>query len=322
LIGTATLIRRQVGISVFVKFAQGSRTPSGSIAPVEDLDRFPMPRYNLNLDIVSIAYNKGTGALEVTYKNMVDLATYFKSTITVQDGQGQKLLGDQEPIFIDAQEYKTVVYTTASDGTPFSLQSGNATAQVFTIYGEGKKSLEFTIEKSLNIETITLLDKADIEIRDAVYNTQKKQFEIQLESTGETDAYARVELIEVMINDAPTTIGNEGVVLIKKGGSVWVPVKAVLTDVDIAANPEILVQAYFGERETALVKLKSGRFAMKEKAGDYILYILIAAVIALIILFLLTRKKRCPKCGTRNKKKATHCKKCGTPLHERPTRSA
>jgi hypothetical protein len=321
LIGTATTIRRQVGISVFVKFAQGSRTPSGSIAPVEDLDRFPMPRYNLNMDIVSVAYNKGTGGLEVTYQNLVDLASYFKSTITVQDGQGLKVLGDPDPVFIDAQEYKTVVYTTASDGTPLSIQTGNATAQVFTIYGEGKKSLEFTVEKTLNIETITLLDNADIEIRDLVYNTQKKQFEVQIASTGNADAYVRVELIDVMMNDAPSTLGNDGVVLVKKGATTWIPIKAVLADVDLAANPELLVHAYFGERETALVKLKTGRFAMKEKAGDYILYILIAAVIVLILLFLFTRKKRCPKCGARNKKKATHCKKCGAPLYERQHRT-
>ena len=34
LIGSATFIRRELGISVFVKFAQSARQPSTTIAPV------------------------------------------------------------------------------------------------------------------------------------------------------------------------------------------------------------------------------------------------------------------------------------------------
>jgi len=63
LINSATAIRRQLGISVFVKFAQGSRTPTGPIATVEDLDKFPMPRYAVDMGIYSIMYNKATGSL-------------------------------------------------------------------------------------------------------------------------------------------------------------------------------------------------------------------------------------------------------------------
>jgi len=43
LLGPATTVRKELGVSVFVKFAQGARTPNGSITQVEDYDRFPLP---------------------------------------------------------------------------------------------------------------------------------------------------------------------------------------------------------------------------------------------------------------------------------------
>ena len=47
LIGSATFIRRELGISVFVKFAQSARAPTTAISPVEDLDRFYLPRLHI-----------------------------------------------------------------------------------------------------------------------------------------------------------------------------------------------------------------------------------------------------------------------------------
>ncbi|MBU1974945.1 MAG: zinc ribbon domain-containing protein [Nanoarchaeota archaeon] len=314
LIGTATYVRRQLGISVFVKFAQGSRTPSGSIAPVEDLDRFPMPIYSLNLDAVSMLYNKGTNSLEVTFRNLVDLATYFKSTITLTDATGSMVVGDEDALFIDGEEYKTVVYTETNDGDPIELEGDNITGALFTIYGEGRKSLEFTLEKEMQIETVTVLDNADIDIVDLVYNKRAKRFEVKLDSVGSADAYVNVELIDVMVNDEFINVGSEGVDLIKKGKSKWIHIKAELTDEDILENAEIIVKAYYGERENALIKIKTRTFAFKEKGIDYMTYVLVAVLIILIILFFFTKKKKCKNCGHKNKKSARTCKKCGAGL--------
>jgi len=60
LVGTATFIRRQLGISVFVKFAQGARAQKGAISQVEALDMFYLPVYTLNLEVVSLRYNQAT----------------------------------------------------------------------------------------------------------------------------------------------------------------------------------------------------------------------------------------------------------------------
>lgn len=92
--------------------------------------------------------------------------------------------------------------------------------------------------------------------------------------------------------------------------------KAALVEADILANPQVLVQAFYGERESALIKVKTKTFPFKKKALDYMTIGLIAVVVILLILILVTRKKRCPKCGAKNKKNATHCKKCNHPLKE------
>lgn len=311
LIGTATFIRRQLGISVFVKFAQGSRTPSGSIAPVEDLDRFPMPYYSLNLDFESGVYNRAAQTLDLTFQNRVDLATYFKSTITIRDGDNLMVIGDDDSIFVDGNEYRTVSYSETSNGNPIVIESSNATAELFTIYGEGRKSLEYTLEVSFPIEMVTVVDNADVEIRDLVYDTRGDDFEVLIESTGGADAYVNVDIVDITVNDELMTVGSEGVDLVESGDSIWISVPVELAQEDIDANTEIMVVAYYGERELSLVKSKVRVFEYKEKAGDYITYALIVVLVAILVLFFLTKKKRCKNCGHKNKKKHTHCKKCG-----------
>ena len=112
LIGTATFIRRQTGLSVFVKFGQGSRTPQNTIAQVEDLDRFPIPRYGLNLAIVAAALNTATNNLEITYQNRAQIGTHFRAlSFIVQDGDTTHTIQDDGTVnFVDANDYKTILY--------------------------------------------------------------------------------------------------------------------------------------------------------------------------------------------------------------------
>ena len=107
LVGTATFIRRQLGISVFVKFAQGARAPKGRISQVEALDMFYLPIYSLNIEVDSVKYNRATNQLEVTLKNTEDQAAYFIGTysLTASDGARQTV-GDIGANFIDGNELK------------------------------------------------------------------------------------------------------------------------------------------------------------------------------------------------------------------------
>ena len=65
-----------------------------------NLEIVPMPFYELSLEITSIVYNKATGSLEVTYRNPTGLAEYFKSTITIRDGDRIIVIGDDDALFL------------------------------------------------------------------------------------------------------------------------------------------------------------------------------------------------------------------------------
>jgi len=255
LINSATAIRRQLGISVFVKFAQGSRTPTGPIASIEDLDKFPMPTYTVDLGIYSVMYNKATNSLWVTYKNKADLGAYFQGTITLISGSERKVVGDQDPIFIDKNQYKTIAYDVV-------LENDNFTAQIYTLFGEGKKSLENILEGNINVESVEILDDSRINITDVSYDKNNGKFLITVENIGTTDSYVSLEIIDLYINGEYVTISSPAAVLIKVGKHATIPVDVVISDSDITNNPIVKVKGYYGERENFPRDFLDTRFSM------------------------------------------------------------
>lgn len=315
LISTATFIRRQLGISVFVKFAQGARTPKGAVAQVEDLDRFKMPSYDFLLEIVSISYNKATRSLEVTYRNPTDLALYLKGTITVDDDGEKKVTGDTEPVFIDKRGTKTIVYTIDTDGNPLNLLGNNLAADLFTIYGEGPKAMENALQAHLAITSIDILDDTQVEIVGVYYDKSAQKFFVTVENVGEVDAYVQPEMVDLLINDQTVTVASDAVVLVKKGRRAKIPISIAMVDADFAANPTIKVRAFYGERELALIKMTEKSFALQFGGGStmFVVYGAIILVIVLLFLFLGT-KKRCTHCGHKNARGRKVCEKCGKKL--------
>jgi len=316
LIGTATFIRRQLGISVFVKFAQGARVPKGAIAQVEDLDRFRMPRYELNLKVVSVVYNKATQSLEVTYHNPQELALYMKGTITITGGASSIALGDKDPLFLDKGAYKTIIYTEDSDGQPLFLTEGDYTAKLFTIFGEGPKSLENAIQATVKISFVEVKDESVVNITGLYYNKGSGKFFVTVENTGTVDAYVRPELVDLMVNGEPLTVAADETVLVPAGKKEKIPVTIQLAGEDFAANPQVLVRAYYGERENVLVKVTKRSFALVfggAGIGRFVLYAVIMLAILLLLLFLGT-KKTCRHCGHKNPRGRKRCEKCRAKL--------
>jgi archaellum component FlaF (FlaF/FlaG flagellin family) len=311
LVNSATFVRRQLGISVFVKFAQGARQPTGAISTVEDLDRFPMPRYDVVLEITSVVYNKATGSLQVTYRNPRGIAEYFKSTITIRDGTDIKVTGDVNPLFLDKNEYKTVVYQTDVDGEPLNLQSSSLSGDIFTVYGESANSLENTLQETFDIEIIDVLDDAYINITGLHYDTVAQRFMVTIENTGRVDAYVSVELVDLIVNGEEITVGGDGVVKIAAGKDAQLPVPVEMADADFAANPSIRVRAYYGQRELSRIKITERTFPL-ELRSDYGRYIVYGVVVILILLlFFLGTKKKCKKCGVKNARGRKTCIDCG-----------
>ena len=312
LVNSATFVRRQLGISVFVKFAQGARQPTGAISTVEDLDRFPMPRYNVGIEVTSVVYNKATGALQVTYHNTQNLAEYFKSTITLRDDGNVRITGDNDAIFLDKNEYKTVLYSSDVDGELLNLQASELSGDIFTIFGESINSLENTYQTNFDVEIIDVLDDAKINITGLYYDDVGQQFLVQIENVGEVDAYVSAELIDLVVNGEELTLGSDGVVKIEAGDDAYLPVIVEMVEADFAANPSVRVRAYYGERELSRIKIIEANFPI-EFRSNYTTYAVygIAILLILLLLFFLGTKKKCKKCGHMNARGRKTCISCG-----------
>lgn len=312
LIGTATFIRRQTGLSVFVKFGQGSRTPQNTIAQVEDLDRFPIPRYGLNLAVVAAALNTATNNLEITYQNRAQIGTHFRAlSFIIEDGETTHTIQDDETVnFVDANDYKTILYKLIDlDGNDIQLESENLVALITTIYGESPKSLEQTLVTNVSIQRISILDEADIEIVDASYQKSGSKFLVKIKNIGVVDAYVGIEMPDIYVNGEYIIFTSSEPVMIKPGKTKTIPVITTMEEDDIPENQEVKIIALFGERETALTKQKQATFAFKLAAPDLTPYIIIVLIV--ILLFLIFSRRKCKNCGTKNPLGKKHCKKCG-----------
>jgi hypothetical protein len=310
-VGAATNIRRQIGISVFVKFARGARIPQGAISPVEGLDLFYVPIYPITIRIVGIRYNAATNRLEVTIENTGELGAYFTGSYSLLSEFGaQGTVGDLDPVFIDGESIKTLTYVIEVTGD-------NLTADAFVLYGESPRSLEYEIRESYTIERVRILDNSQIEIIGLVYDLRRGVFHIKVKNIGEVDAYVDLELIDVIIDGETYSFGSDEVVFIPEGETREIRIRPnpVLTEIDLADNEEITVQANYGEREDTLVKTLRKDLPLTLKRVDYVYYGLVAAVLVLILLLIFVwKKKKCGECGHKNPRRKKHCQKCGAKL--------
>jgi len=292
LVGTATTIRRQVGISVFVKFAQGARAPQGAISQVEALDMYYLPVYILNLQIDSVKYNKLTKQLEVTYRNTEAQAVYFKGTYSLTGSDGAKqTVGDIDPVFIDGNSLKTVVYDVEA------LAEGDIIADVYTIYGESKNSLEKEIRETFcptcarQVQIIQIIDNCKVIVTGLTYDKRAGYFSVRTVNQGSVDCYTRVDLTDIIITGEKNTFSSDTVAQIKVGQTEDIRVKAQLTDADITQNTNVHVKAYYGERQDRLIKIFEGDFLLVLKGFDYVFWSLILVIIILILLIIWRRQK-------------------------------
>ncbi len=289
LVGTATSVRRDLGISVFVKFAQGARQPEGRISQVEALDMFYLPTYDLNLEVDNLKYNRATSQLEVTLRNTEDQAVYLIGTYGITDSAGTKAtVGDVGPSFIDGNQLKTFVFDVPE------LAEGKITVELFVIYGESPGSLEKEIRSVLDVGSVEVIDNCKVQINEVTLNMRSKQFLVEVENIGTADCFTSIELIDLIVAGEKGTYASDAPVQVGVGNKKTVKVKVSGFEAEDASdNEQIRIRAYYGERENTLIKVLEGRFELLIKSGDYLFYGLIIIIIALLfILFWKRRKKK------------------------------
>lgn len=290
LVGAATNIRRSTGISVIVKFARGSRSPTGgAISAIEGLDLFRIPTPDLILDIHSVKYNSATSQLEVTYTSQSNAPIYFRGTIDVtsDDGDSQRV-GDADSVFIAPNDFRTVTYPD------FQISGDEFTARVVTLYGETRNALEKVLDRTLDVEKVNILDQCEIDVDSVTYRKTQDAFVIKLINIGETECFADVELVDVIVDGREQTLGSEGSISIQPGKKGEVVIDSELTDEDLEDNSIVSLVVYYGERSDSLVKVLRGEFSLDVIffSTMTIILIVVSLIILLLIVILIVSRMR------------------------------
>ncbi len=293
LIRSAQSLKAKTGISVFLKFGQGSGAGAGSTA-VRGLDLFHLPSYPLNVTVGDIAFNILTNELEIIYKNEVDTFSYFKPSIKVYvDDELVQTVGEKEPVLIDAKEERGSTYPV--DLSEYDLGASKLKADIFLQYGESKKSMERTLDEELDINMVKIEDLSDIEIVDLGYDKDKNLLTIGIKNKG-SSCYAKPTLTLTIMGDK-TTVGGTDIYPITEKVIKNINFDVELSDEDLRANENVRVEILYGERENFLINSIGQGIALKVKEkGDlsslfYPAIILLLLIVIVFLLVLVLRKK-------------------------------
>ena len=252
----------------------------------------------------------------------LDLSSYLKGTITLRHDGGTQILRDEEPIFIDKLEYKTLIYDKNSEETALQPMTGDITAEIFTIFGEAKTTLEYTLSKTLEVETVEIDDNSQIEFGRVLFDRRSGKFLIEIRNTGDVDVFVNLEMLDLLINDELVTLGADEIIFIKVGDAKFIEVTTDMEEEDLENNPLVRVRAYFGERERSLIYVLDGEFeygytgfgyvtgqVIKDIGKNVVLFLPLMIIVVLLIL-ILGMKKKCPHCKEVNNLRAKECRKC------------
>jgi hypothetical protein len=289
LIGAATRLKDRTNISVFIKFGLGRATEGGFALP-EPLDMFYLPRYELNLDIVSGNYNIKTKTVEIIYQNIGETGAFAKATVGIfAANESVATVGDEEPFFFTAKTKSGGVYKT--DLTKWAAKE--LRAHVYLEYGESRKSLTEVVEKEVFLGTVEFEDRSELSVTAVKYDTRLERLMLSLKNPASNVAcYAEAELelkIEgepEFVRFAPAEIKDETVL----------SERIKLTPADLAENPTVFVHIRYGERTDLRIKSTDAEYLLVVVSGYSVGVIaavaVLAAVVTIIGLLLWRRGRR------------------------------
>lgn len=297
-------------VSFIVKFAKTPRVLDAQFTTPTSLEYFALPIIAPELLITSITYNQLTKQLEVTYENPSLIAAFFIASLSINVDGTTIVVGDDEPQVLSGGQQKTLLYDVDTSAQGLSVDA-------FVVYGDYPNSLELSFSQEFtDIPIIRIADYAELEITRVIYDKIDDAFYITLHNPGDVPTYANVELIDIIVDGLPTTLGTLKVARVEAGASKQVYVRAKLSNLDIVENEEVLVRASYGQRESVLFKQKEALLALKVRLikGGYLIAAGAVLVTILLLLLLLRKKKTyvCDRCGHKVKGRSIpHRHSCG-----------
>jgi len=279
--GVGHLLKEQTNMTLFLKFGQGFG--DGGSSEIKALDMFPLPKYDLAIDINSVKYNRVSKELEVTYENKGNIGAYLSSSIEIlSSGIRLTTIGDREPVYVNRGNTVSVPYKTELNGQ-------NLTAKFTTLFGEVPGSFERVLHKEMNIEMIDVPDNSLLNISKVSYDKSAHKIKVEIKNIGKVKTFARTQ-IKFLVYGEERIMVQDKPMLLEPGTSKDAVFITTLSDTNIEENPQINVRVNYGEREAALIKVLEGSYPL-EISGDYTI-IIIAAALAIILIIILRIKRK------------------------------
>ncbi|VVB55825.1 Uncharacterised protein [uncultured archaeon] len=281
--GLAYQLKQITNMTLFLKFGQGLTNAGGS-SEVKALDMFPLPKYELSIDINSVRYNRATKNLEVTYENKGNMGAYLRSSIEIlSKGVRITTLGDREPVYVNRDSMVTMAYKTELNGQ-------NLTAKFTIMFGEAPGSFERVIYKEMMIEMIEISDSSSLNISKVSYDKKAHKLKVGIKNTGAVNTYARTQ-VKFLVYGEETVMVQDKAMLLEAGASDDAVFITTLSDTNIEENPRINVRVNYGQRESALVKVIEGNYPL-QISSDYVIPILVLVLIIVVVMFQIQKKKK------------------------------
>ncbi len=254
---------------------------------------YPIPSHIPSMNIGEIRYNTLTKQLEVIYKNTGVLFTYFQAfSHTIKtDGKIVAQVGDEVATFLNTQEKKALTYDV--DLTTYIAES--LTSESSVAYGDYPTSLERLIKEEKPIKIIAVDDFSTMDIKEVIYNKNKKRFEIGIENTGAEEVYVNLEIKDLLLNKINKSLSSKTEKIAAKTNYRF-RVEGELEEEDLQDNTKIKVVAHYGAVEDLLLKKleKEMEVTFKEGTLNYIPLIIIILVILALVLIIKKKKRRHP----------------------------
>ncbi|MBW2974026.1 hypothetical protein KY346_06590 [Candidatus Woesearchaeota archaeon] len=292
----AKQLKESAGITVFIKFAQGSPTPGTEefFEVVKGLDLYYLPSLDPEIALAGIRYNIATKTVDVAIENKKDLQTFMKTAISVSSGD-QRLVAVGDPDFevLDGDDKRGFSYE--ADLLDAIAEQKELTANIYTIYGEAPNFLDKELSEKVPLLIVEKEDECEMDISGVKFDPEIQRLIITAKNKAGVDCFVDANIVDLIIDDEPKTAALKESVLVKKGQTAELMIKQRMTPVDLEDNKQVTARLYYGEDAGFLFK-KSEKTVTLQVIGQGInsMYILIGvlAVVIIVAIAWFVKKRR------------------------------
>ncbi|MEM2915974.1 MAG: hypothetical protein QXT19_01260 [Candidatus Woesearchaeota archaeon] len=289
----AKMLKDSTGLPVFVKIGQGIPMGLSEYEPIKALDMFYLPALVIRIDLAYVQYNTLEKTLEVVYRNSGSRATLFGTISVMVDGTPIQTVGDKDLQRLERNETRGFRYSI--DLSEYVAQKRNLTADVFTVYGESPEIMDRAIAAQVPIRVSTANDQCELKLGRVAFDKRTQRISVRLDNPSNSDCYASINLIDLIIDDEPQLISYPGQAFVRAHSGETFRIKQRMTPVDIADNPTVHVRVLYGAREGLLFSVIDEIVPFR-MAGEYTTIMIVGMIavllILVIVLFVLWRRSK------------------------------